>query len=112
MCALNYFQLLLCNFLAQTEALMKGKGAEQVEAELKKAGKSEEEIAKIKPHKVEILIISYSRRSSNKIWFGIPQYTMLYFCRGLWRLASMNEPTIGIGPFLFCLDTKTAGWNL
>ena len=67
MCALNYFQLLLCNFLAQTEALMKGKGAEQVEAELKKAGKSEEEIAKIKPHKVEILIISCSRSSSNKI---------------------------------------------
>jgi hypothetical protein len=31
---------------------MKGKGAEQVEAELKKSGKSEEEINKIKPHKV------------------------------------------------------------
>jgi len=47
-----HHKLLLCNFLAQTEALMKGKTAEQVEAELKKAGKSEEEIAKIKPHKV------------------------------------------------------------
>jgi hypothetical protein len=47
-----HFQLLLCNFLAQTEALMKGKAVEQVEAELKKSGKSEAEIEKIKPHKV------------------------------------------------------------
>ncbi len=50
------FQLLLCNFLAQTEALMKGKKVEQVKAELKKSGKSQEEIDKIKPHKVEISI--------------------------------------------------------
>jgi len=47
------FQLLLCNFLAQTEALMKGKKVEQVEAELKKSGKSQDEIDKIKPHKVK-----------------------------------------------------------
>lgn len=31
---------------------MKGKGAEEVEAELVKAGMSAEQIAKIKPHKV------------------------------------------------------------
>ena len=43
--------------MAQTEALMKGKPADQVEAELKKAGKSEEEIAKIKPHKVKTSLI-------------------------------------------------------
>jgi len=47
-----HHKLLLCNFLAQTEALMKGKPAEQVEAELKKSGKSDAEIEKIKPHKV------------------------------------------------------------
>lgn len=45
-------QLLLCNFLAQTEALMKGKTPEEVEEELKKSGKSADEIARIKPHKV------------------------------------------------------------
>ena len=45
-------QLLLCNFLAQTEALMKGKSLEEVEQELRTAGKTEEEISKIKPHKV------------------------------------------------------------
>jgi len=43
--------ILLSNFLAQTEALMKGKTAQEVEAELKAAGKSEEEIKSIGPHK-------------------------------------------------------------
>jgi len=43
--------LLLCNFLAQTEALMKGKTRSEVEAELKKAGKTPAEIEKIAPHK-------------------------------------------------------------
>jgi len=47
-----HHKILLCNFLAQTEALMKGKGLDQVEAELAESGKSADEIARIKPHKV------------------------------------------------------------
>jgi len=47
-----HHKILLCNFLAQTEALMKGKGLDQVEAELASSGKSADEIARIKPHKV------------------------------------------------------------
>merc|ERR1711962_1037695 len=47
-----HHKILLCNFLAQTEALMKGKGVDQVEAELAGSGKSATEIARIKPHKV------------------------------------------------------------
>jgi glucose-6-phosphate isomerase len=43
--------ILLSNFLAQTEALMRGKDREQVESELKKAGKSRSEIERIAPHK-------------------------------------------------------------
>jgi len=43
--------ILLSNFLAQTEALMRGKDREQVVAELKKAGKSQSEIERIAPHK-------------------------------------------------------------
>jgi len=42
----------LANFLAQTEALMIGKTADQVLAELKKSGMAEESIQKILPHKV------------------------------------------------------------
>ena len=38
--------------MAQTEALMKGKGLDEVQAELAQSGKSADEIARIKPHKV------------------------------------------------------------
>lgn len=44
--------ILLANFLAQTEALMKGKDKECAEQELQKQGKSREEIDKILPHKI------------------------------------------------------------
>jgi len=43
--------ILLSNFLAQTEALMRGKDRAQVVSELKKAGKSQSEIERIAPHK-------------------------------------------------------------
>merc|ERR1712184_159470 len=43
--------ILLSNFLAQTEALMRGKDRAQVAAELKKAGKNQSEIERIVPHK-------------------------------------------------------------
>jgi glucose-6-phosphate isomerase len=48
----DHHSILLSNFFAQTEALMAGKNAETVEAELKAAGKTAEEIALLKPHKV------------------------------------------------------------
>jgi len=47
-----HHKILLCNFLAQPEALMKGKSRKEVDEELKKAGKSDAEIASIGPHKV------------------------------------------------------------
>ncbi|MDP4656308.1 MAG: glucose-6-phosphate isomerase [Algoriphagus sp.] len=43
---------LLSNFFAQTEALMNGKNLAAVEEEMKKAGKSKEEIQRIAPHRV------------------------------------------------------------
>merc|ERR1712126_521434 len=43
--------ILLSNFLAQTEALMRGKDREQVIEELKKAKMSDDKIEKIAPHK-------------------------------------------------------------
>ncbi|QEM13971.1 MULTISPECIES: glucose-6-phosphate isomerase [Mucilaginibacter] len=48
----EHHNMLLSNFFAQTEALMNGKTEEVVIEELKAAGKSEEEIAKIAPFKV------------------------------------------------------------
>jgi glucose-6-phosphate isomerase len=44
--------ILLANFLAQTEALMKGKTSQEAEKELKASGMSDEKIKLILPHKV------------------------------------------------------------
>jgi len=43
---------LLSNFFAQTEALMNGKTAEEVRAELEKSGMTADEVAKLTPYKV------------------------------------------------------------
>lgn len=47
-----HHNILLANYLAQTEALMKGKSREQAEKELVAQGKSKEQIDKILPHKI------------------------------------------------------------
>nr|ADO33032.1 phosphoglucose isomerase [Biston betularia] len=47
-----HHKILLANFLAQTEALMKGKTAEEAKVELEKSGMAPEAVAKILPHKV------------------------------------------------------------
>ncbi|XP_045513820.1 glucose-6-phosphate isomerase [Pieris brassicae] len=47
-----HHKILLANFLAQTEALMKGKTAAEAEGELRKSGMAPEAISKILPHKV------------------------------------------------------------
>lgn len=47
-----HHQILLANFLAQSEALMKGKTKEVAESELQAAGMAPESIKKILPHKV------------------------------------------------------------
>lgn len=48
----KHHKILLANFLAQTEALARGKSPLEAEAELKAAGLSPENIKKILPHKV------------------------------------------------------------
>ncbi|MDX5348256.1 MAG: glucose-6-phosphate isomerase, partial [Hymenobacteraceae bacterium] len=48
----NHHPLLLSNFFAQTEALMKGKTAEEVRQELEQKGMSGEELEQLIPHKV------------------------------------------------------------
>lgn len=48
----EHHKILVSNFIAQTEALMNGKTAEQVAAELKDAGMEESEMEKLIPFKV------------------------------------------------------------
>lgn len=47
-----HHKILLANFLAQTEALMKGKTPAEAEKELRSSNLSDEEVRKILPHKV------------------------------------------------------------
>ncbi|KAJ0171378.1 hypothetical protein K1T71_012928 [Dendrolimus kikuchii] len=47
-----HHKILLANFLAQTEALMKGKTADEAKVELEKSGMAPEAVSKILPHKV------------------------------------------------------------
>jgi glucose-6-phosphate isomerase len=48
----DHHPILLSNFFAQTRALMNGKEEEEVQAELKTAGKNEDEIKRLTPFKV------------------------------------------------------------
>ena len=61
-------QLLLSNFLAQTEALMKGKSKDEAKAELEKSGMSGAELEKILPHKVTAVkhLTSYRRHHHHR----------------------------------------------
>lgn len=49
-------QILLANFLAQTEALMRGKTKEEARAELEKSNTPAEQLEHILPHKVYRLL--------------------------------------------------------
>lgn len=48
----SVFQILMANFLAQTEALMKGKTPDEARKELEAAGMSGEALERLLPHKV------------------------------------------------------------
>ena len=52
-------QILLANFLAQTEALMKGKSEEETKRELTNSGMEDDDIAAILPFKVGLQLDLY-----------------------------------------------------
>ncbi|XP_005105295.1 glucose-6-phosphate isomerase isoform X2 [Aplysia californica] len=99
-------KILLSNFLAQTEALMKGKSGEEVEAELRASGMSEDQIRLIKPHKV-----FEGNRPSNSIVFQrltpfnlgmlIAMYEMKIFTQGIvWDINSFDQWGVELGKVL------------
>jgi glucose-6-phosphate isomerase len=94
---------LLANFFAQTEAMMVGKTAEQVEAELKAAGKSEAEIAELSPFKVfpgniptnSILIKKLTPRTLGSL---IAMYEHKIFVQGIiWNIYSFDQWGVELG---------------
>ena len=99
----DHHQILLSNFFAQTEALMNGKTADEVKAELKNDGKSDKEIKKLWPQKV-----FEGNRPTNSILFRqltpkmlaslIAMYEHKIFVQGvIWNIFSFDQWGVELG---------------
>ena len=93
----EHHSILLSNFFAQTEALMAGKSMPQVVAELKKDGKTDEQIRELAPHKV-----FEGNRPTNSILFKkltprvlgslVAMYEHKIFVQGIiWNINSYDQ---------------------
>lgn len=99
----SHHNILISNFLAQTEALMNGKSKEEVAAELKRAGKTDGEIKKLAPHKT-----FDGNKPSNSILFRkltpkvlgslIAMYEHKIFVQGvIWNIFSFDQWGVELG---------------
>uniref|UniRef100_A0A3B3CAL2 Glucose-6-phosphate isomerase n=1 Tax=Oryzias melastigma TaxID=30732 RepID=A0A3B3CAL2_ORYME len=98
-----HHKILLANFLAQTEALMKGKTTEEARKELEASGLSGEALDKILPHKV-----FQGNRPTNSIIFKkltpytlgalIAMYEHKIFVQGvMWEINSFDQWGVELG---------------
>ena len=94
---------LLSNFFAQTEALMNGKTKAEATEDLKAAGKTNEEIAKLLPFKIfegnrptnSILIKKISPRSLGSL---LAMYEHKIFVQGvIWNIYSFDQWGVELG---------------
>uniref|UniRef100_A0A672ZLN4 Glucose-6-phosphate isomerase n=1 Tax=Sphaeramia orbicularis TaxID=375764 RepID=A0A672ZLN4_9TELE len=96
-------EILLANFLAQTEALMRGKTTEEARKELEASGQSGEALEKILPHKV-----FQGNRPTNSIIFKkltpytlgalIAMYEHKIFIQGvMWEINSFDQWGVELG---------------
>ncbi|XP_071973362.1 glucose-6-phosphate isomerase [Engystomops pustulosus] len=98
-----HHKILMANFLAQTEALMKGKSTEEAKAELQASGLSGEALEKLLPHKV-----FEGNRPTNSIVFTklspfilgalIAMYEHKIFVQGVvWDINSYDQWGVELG---------------
>jgi glucose-6-phosphate isomerase len=99
----RHHDILLSNFFAQTEALMRGKSRGEVVAELRKAGKSDEEIERLAPHKIfegnkptnSILFKKLTPRTLGRL---IAMYEHKIFVQGvIWNIFSFDQWGVELG---------------
>jgi len=99
----NHHTLLLSNFFAQTEALMKGKTRAEVVEELQKANNSEEEIEYLAPFKIftgsrptnSILVKQITPKSLGSL---IAMYEHKIFVQGvIWNILSFDQWGVELG---------------
>ena len=98
--------MLLSNFLAQPEALMRGKTADEVRAELTKAGMGEAEIAFQLPHRVfsgnrPTNTLLYRRLDPRMLGMLIALYEHKVFVQGVvWDVFSFDQWGVELGKVL------------
>jgi glucose-6-phosphate isomerase len=99
----NHHAILLANFFAQTEALMKGKTAEEARAELVNAGMSGEELERLLPHRIfpgnkptnSILIKKITPATLGSL---IALYEHKIFVQGIiWNINSFDQWGVELG---------------
>ena len=99
----DHHNILLSNFFAQTEALLNGKSKKEVIDEIKAAGKCDDEIKALAPHK-----IFSGNRPSNSILFKkltprtlgslIAMYEHKIFVQGvIWNIFSFDQWGVELG---------------
>ena len=99
----DHHTILLSNFFAQTEALMKGKTAEEVRAEVAESGVSESAMANLVPHRVlpgnkptnSILVPQITPRILGQL---IALYEHKIFTQGIiWNINSFDQWGVELG---------------
>jgi glucose-6-phosphate isomerase len=99
----QHHSILLSNFFAQTEALMKGKTEGEVRAELEAAGLSGEELERLLPHKVfagnrPTNSIMFQRLTPRTLGSLIALYEHKIFVQGIiWRVNSFDQWGVELG---------------
>ena len=102
----EHHNILLSNFFAQTEALLNGKTKKEVIDELKKEGKTEEDVQNLYPHKM-----FDGNRPTNSILFKkltphvlgslIAMYEHKIFVQGvIWNIFSFDQWGVELGKVL------------
>jgi len=102
----EHHAMLLSNFFAQTEALMKGKTPEEAEAELKAAGRNKDEIERLVPFKTfkgnrptnSILV---NQMTPHALGVLIAMYEHKIFTQGvIWNIYSFDQWGVELGKAL------------
>ncbi len=97
---------LMANFFAQTEALMMGKNAQEVEKDLQASGLSKEEIKSLLPHKVftgnrPSTSILVKKMTPYNLGMLVALYEMKIFVQGvIWRINSFDQWGVELGKVL------------
>lgn len=102
----NHHEILLSNFFAQTEALMKGMTAEEVKADLERSRKSDEEIAQLLPFKIftgnrPTNSILLEKLTPKTLGMMIAMYEHKIFTQGvIWNIFSFDQWGVQLGKLL------------